>query len=132
MKEASLPEYNSVNVLSMHALIGAYRPEGAAWVDQLCRVLSDNVNYAYDFILSHFDGVTLRKPEGTYMLFLRCEEWCRRRGKTIDDLLKLGTDVGVAWQDGRLFNDPWGIRMNLALPRHMVAEAFDRLRKYVF
>ena len=132
MKEASLPEYNSVNVLSMHALIGAYRPEGAAWVDQLCRVLSDNVNYAYDFILSHFDGVTLRKPEGTYMLFLRCEEWCRRRGKTLDDLLKLGTDVGVAWQDGRLFNDPWGIRMNLALPRHMVAEAFDRLRKYVF
>ena len=131
-KEADLCMYNAMNVLSMHALIGAYRPEGAEWVDRLCAVLSDNVNYAYDLITEHFDGVTLGKPEGTYMLFLHCEEWCRRHGKTIDELQKLGTDVGVAWQDGRLFNDPYGIRMNLALPRHMVAEAFERLRKYVF
>ena len=49
-----------------------------------------------------------------------------------DDLLKMGTDVGVAWQDGRLFEDPWGIRMNLALPRFKVQEAFERLNRYVF
>ena len=131
-KEASLSEYNSMNVLSMHALIGAYSPEGGEWVDQLRGVLSDNVNYAYGFIREHFSGVTLQKPEGTYMLFLQCEDWCRDHGKTLDELLKLGTDVGVAWQDGRLFHDPWSIRMNLALPRHMVVEAFERLRKYVF
>ena len=121
-----------MNVLSMHALIGAYSPEGGEWVDQLRGVLSDNVNYAYGFIREHFSGVTLQKPEGTYMLFLQCEDWCRDHGKTLDELLKLGTDVGVAWQDGRLFHDPWSIRMNLALPRHMVVEAFERLRKYVF
>ena len=132
MKEASLCEYNSMNVLSMHALVGAYTDTGADWVAQLCRVLSENVNDAYDFIVENFDGVTLQKPEGTYMLFLRCEDWCRKHGKTIDELLKRGTDVGVAWQDGRLFNDPFGIRMNLALPRHMVTEAFRRLKEYVF
>lgn len=32
-KEASLSHYNSMNVLSMHALLGAYRPEGYEWVD---------------------------------------------------------------------------------------------------
>ena len=131
-KESSLSCYNAMNVLSMHALIGAYCPEGEEWLSQLCGVLSGNVNYACDFIREHFDGVTLQKPEGTYMLFLQCGDWCGKHGKTLDELLKLGTDVGVAWQDGRLFNDPWGIRMNLALPRHMVAEAFDRLQKYVF
>ena len=73
-KEASLPEYNSMNVLSMHALIGGYSDTGAEWVSRLCRVLSDNVNYAYTFILENFDGVTLQKPEGTYMLFLHCED----------------------------------------------------------
>ena len=31
-KEASLSEYNTMNVLSMHALIGAYTPEGGTWV----------------------------------------------------------------------------------------------------
>ncbi len=131
-KESSLSCYNAMNVLSMHALIGAYCPEGEEWLSQLCGVLSGNVNYACDYIREHFDGVTLQKPEGTYMLFLQCGDWCGKHGKTLDELLKLGTDVGVAWQDGRLFNDPWGIRMNLALPRHMVAESFDRLQKYVF
>ena len=50
----------------------------------------------------------------------------------VRDLLKAGTDVGVAWQDGRPFCDPWGIRMNLALPLHKVREAFGRLDRYVF
>ena len=131
-KEASLSVYNAMNVLSMHALIGAYSAEGEAWVDELRAVLSENVGYGYGFIRDRFPGISVRKPEGTYMLFLHCEEWCAKHGRTLDDLLKAGTDVGVAWQDGRPFNDPWGIRMNLALPLHKVKEAFGRLDRYVF
>ena len=66
------------------------------------------------------------------MLFLDCSEWCHARGKSLDDLLKMGTDVGVAWQDGRPFHHPYGIRMNLALPFRVVQEAFGRLDRYVF
>ena len=131
-KEAELSVYNSMNVMSMHALIGAYSPAGMEWTDQLKEVLTDNVNFAYDHITKSFDGISLSKPQGTYMLFLHCEDWCRKHGKTMDDLLKMGTDVGVAWQDGRPFHDPYGIRMNLALPTRMVKEAFGRLDKYVF
>ena len=124
--------YNSMNVLSMYALIGAYGPEGYEWVDELCRVLSGNVSYACDFIKEHFSGVTLSRPQGTYMLFLDCEEWCKTHGKTMDEVLKAGWDVGVAWQDGRPFFAPYGIRVNLALPFSRVQEAFERLKKYVF
>lgn len=131
-KEASLCAYNSMNVLSMHALIGAYSEAGQAWVDELRSVLTENVEFAYRFITERFRGVTLMRPEGTYMLFLHCEDWCRVHGKTMAELQKLGTDVGVAWQDGGMFLDPWGIRMNLALPNRVVREAFDRLDKYVF
>ena len=131
-KEASLSAYNAMNVLSMHALIGAYGSVGREWVDQLCAVLSRNVSAAVDFFRQHADGVSLMKPQGTYMLFLQCEEWCRKHGKTVGDLLKAGTDVGVAWQDGRPFNDPFGIRMNLALPHAVVLEALSRLKEYVF
>ncbi|MBR7009610.1 MAG: aminotransferase class I/II-fold pyridoxal phosphate-dependent enzyme [Oscillospiraceae bacterium] len=131
-KEASLCAYNSMNVLSMHALIGAYGEAGQAWVDELRSVLTENVEFAYRFITERFRGVTLMRPEGTYMLFLHCEDWCRDHGKTMAELQKLGTDVGVAWQDGGMFLDPWGIRMNLALPNRVVREAFDRLDKYVF
>ena len=128
---ASKSHYNMMNVLSMHALIGAYSPEGAQWVDELCTVLSGNVDFAYDR-LQKVAGITLAKPEGTYMLFLHCFDWCRAHGKTLPELLRAGWDVGVAWQDGRPFHDDWGIRMNLALPRSKVEEAFARLEKYVF
>ena len=131
-KEASLSAYNSMNVLSMHALIGAYSPEGEAWVEQLCAVLSGNVRFAMDHIRARWKGVTLQQPQGTYMLYLHCQDACLARGITMDELLRLGTDVGVAWQDGRPFGDPWSIRMNLALPLWKVKEAFDRLDRYVF
>lgn len=131
-KEASLSHYNSLNVLSMYALIGAYKPEGYEWVDELCQVLSDNVNYACDYIEKHFEGVEVSKPQGTYMLFLDCTKWCGSHGKTIDDVLKAGAEVGVMWQDGRPFHGACSIRMNLALPKSRVEEAFDRLHKYVF
>ena len=130
--KSSKPHYNDMNVLSMHALIGAYSPEGYEWVDELKQVLSDNVNFACDYIQQHFKGVAVSKPQGTYMLFLDCTEWCEKHGKTIDEVQKAGWDVGVAWQDGRMFHGPCAIRMNLALPLSRVQEAFARLDKYVF
>ena len=131
-KKTSLSHYNDMNVLSMYALIGAYKPEGYAWVDQLCEVLTGNINYAYQFIQEHFEGVKVIKPQGTYMLLLDCEEWCKKHSRTIDELQTAGLEVGVLWQDGRPFHSPSGIRMNLALPLSRVKEAFDRLDKYVF
>ena len=132
LKESSLSHYNDANVLSMHALIGAYKPEGYEWVDELLQVLSGNVDYACDFIAERFKGVAVSKPDGTYMLFLDCSGWCAEHGKSIDELIRAGWDVGVAWQDGRRFFGPCHIRMNLALPLSRVQEAFDRLDKYVF
>lgn len=131
-KASSLPHYNSMNVLSMHALAAAYSPEGEAWTDELCAVIAGNIDYACDFIRERFDGVEVTKPEGTYMLFADCTKWCETHGKTIDELEKACWDVGVAVQDGRQFHGPCHIRMNLALPLSRVQEAFDRLDKYVF
>lgn len=131
-KESSISHYNSMNVLSMHALIGAYSEAGQLWLDELRQVLTENVHYAYTFIRDRFQGVSLMEPEGTYMLFLHCEDWCKAHGMSAEALQKLGTDVGVAWQDGGMFHDPWGIRVNLALPNWVVREAFDRLDRYVF
>ena len=130
--QSSKSHYNDMNVLSMHALIGAYGPEGAEWVDELCQVLTSNVNYAYDYITKNFKGVKLSKPQGTYMLFMDCTDWCKENGKTIDELEKAGWDVGVAWQDGRMFHGPCSIRLNLALPFSRVEEAMKRLNEHVF
>ena len=132
IKESSLGHYNSMNVMSMHALIGAYSPEGNEWVKELNETITGNVNFACDYIEKHFDGVTVSRPQGTYMLFINCAGWLEKTGKTMDELLKAGWDVGVVWQDGRAFHGQTHIRLNLALPLSRVQEAFDRLDKYVF
>ena len=131
-KESSLSHYNSMNVLSMHALIGAYQPEGYEWLDELREVITGNIDYACSYIKEHFDGVSVSRPEGTYMLFVDCSEWCEKHGKTIEDVEQAAWDVGVACQDGRMFHGPCHLRINLALPLARVQEAFERLDKYVF
>lgn len=131
-KESSLTHYNSINVLSMHALIGAYSKEGAEWVDELKEVLTANVKYAVKFIRKNFRGVSVQQPEGTYMLFLDCEEYCKEKNRTLDEVKNAGFEVGVLWQDGRPFHGPYHIRMNLALPTAKVEEAMERLKEYVF
>lgn len=132
LKESSLSHYNAMNVLSMHALVGAYKPEGYEWLDELRQVLTGNVEFACRYIQDHIEGIEVSKPEGTYMLFLDCTKWCEQHGKTIDELQRAGVEVGVIWQDGRPFHGPCHIRMNLALPFSRVQEAFERLDRYVF
>lgn len=131
-KEASLCHYNDMNVLSMYALLGAYTAEGMEWVDALRQVLTGNVRYAAQYIRRHFKGVTLADPEGTYMLFADCTQWCRDHGKTLQELEHLCWQAGVALQDGKMFHGPCHLRINLALPLSRVQEAMDRLDRYVF
>ena len=131
-KEESLSHYNQMNVLSMYGCIGAYRSTGYEWLEELKQVLTGNVDFACDYIQKHFEGVKVCKPQGTYMLFVDCTEWCEKHGKTIDDVEKACWDVGVAIQDGRMFHGNCHIRMNLALPLSRVQEAFRRMDQYVF
>jgi cysteine-S-conjugate beta-lyase len=132
LANSSKSHYNEMNVLSMHALIGAYQTQGEEWVNQLCHTLSDNVNYACNYIQQHFDGIEVSKPEGTYMLFLDCSKWCQSHQTSLDELEQRLWDVGVAVQDGRMFKAPCAIRMNLALPFSQVEKAFERMDTFAF
>lgn len=132
LKESSLSHYNTPNILSVEALIGAYSETGAAWVDELKQVLSKNVRYAVDFIRDRFEGVNIQVPEGTYLLLIDCKNWCEAHGKSLDELQLRGVEYGVIWQDARPFHYSYGIRMNLALPYSQVVEAMERLDRYVF
>ena len=121
-----------MNVFSMHALIGAYKPEGFLWLDELRTVLNGNIQYACNYIEEHFQGVDVARPQGTYMNLPDFQNSCLTHETNMADLAKAGWNVGVMWQEGKLFNAPWAMRMNLALPLTRVKEAFERLDKYIF
>lgn len=123
--------YNDQNVLSMHALIGAYSEEGAEWMEELLQVLEKNTAYISDYMNS-IEGISCTKPQGTYMIFADCTEYCSANKIEIQELLNKGYKVGVGWQPGMVFGGPRHIRLNGALPFERVKEACDRLDKYVF
>ena len=132
MTQSRLSHYNDCNVLSVHTLMGAFSPEGEEWTDEMISVVDGNLGYACDFINAHFPGVKVMRPQGTYMLFLDCGDWCRQHGVSIRELQARGVRCGVIWQNGEAFFHPDSIRMNFALPHSLAVEAMDRLKKYVF
>ncbi len=119
--------YNEMNVLSMHALVGAYEDEGYEWLNELLKVLESNCRYAADYINSNFEGCRVTMPEATYMLFMDCSDFLRKRSMTMDEFLKAGWDVGVKFQDGRHFAWTDAVRLNVALPESLLHEAMERL-----
>lgn len=131
-KVTALSRYNEMNVLSMHALIGAYSETGEEWLSELVQVLDGNIDYAYNYVQQHLEGVSTFRTEGTYMLYLDCTQWCKKHNKTITDVVKAGYKVGLAWQDGVQYGSSCHIRLNLALPLSRVREAFRRMDTYVF
>lgn len=129
---SALTHYNDMNVLSMHALIGAYSKEGYLWLKELKEVLEMNISYAYSFFKEHFEGVEMIKPQGTFVLLLDCSQWCQINSVPLDEVLLRGVEHGVIWRDGKAFNVPCGIRMNVGIPFEKMKEVCERLQKYVF
>ena len=130
--EGASTHYNDMNVLSMHALLGAYSEAGARWTDEMISVINGNLSYACSFIGENFPGVQVMQPQGTYMLFLDCAQWCAEHGVSIEELQKRGVRKGVIWQNGEAFFRKDSIRMNLALPFSLEREAFERLKQFAF
>ena len=131
LKTEARSHYNSPNILSVHALIGAYSQQGEQWVDELCSVLETNIDFALDALKKMAPEIQISRPQGTYMLYLDCTEWIKSHSIDMDTLLRKGIEVGVLWQDGRPFQKENTIRMNLALPTQKVKVAFERLQTYV-
>ena len=117
--------FNKANALSCEALIAAYN-QGDMWVDQLNEVIHQNLVTMRNFILS-IDGLKCALPQGTYMLYVDCTDYCRNHQIDLDELLAKGVRKGVLWQDGRPFGHPCSIRINVALPPILLAEAIQRL-----
>ena len=119
--------YNNMNVLSMHALTGAYSPQGMDWLQSLKKALEKNIDLA-DTFFNSIKGVSMYRPQGTYIVSPDFSKWCENHGKTLSGLAREGIGLGVMWRDGKYYNMPNGMRLCLAQPYSLVEQAFRRLR----
>lgn len=131
VKQGEMTHYNSCNTLSMAALIGAYSKEGSVWTDEMISVIEENLTYACDFFRNRYQGIRVMKSQGTYMLYLDLSGYCEANHISIHEIQERAVKKGVIWQDGEPFMLENTIRMNLALPKSLLAEALERIRQYV-
>jgi cystathionine beta-lyase len=81
-----------------------------------------------DYVQTQLPGVTMTKPEGTYLAWLDC----RRAGIPDDDPYTFFLEkANVGLNDGRAFG-PGGagfVRLNFGCPRSLLQQALRRMRE---
>jgi len=114
-----------LDVLGYTAMLAAYR-DGQPWLDALLPYLTANRDFVADFVAAHLPGITLAKPEGTYLAWLDC----RQAGIPGNPHRFFLEKARVALNDGATFG-PGGegfVRLNFACPRATLREALERMR----
>jgi cystathionine beta-lyase len=115
----------TANVMGYTAMLAAYR-DGGPWHEALLRYLEANRDHVVDYVSRHFSGVTMAKPEGTYLAWLDC-----RQMGLADPFTFFLENARVALSDGTAFGVPGDgfVRLNFGTPRGVLAEGLDRMRR---
>ena len=128
-RELSREGYHSPNVMGMLACRAAYA-EGGPWREDLIRYLSGNLEFVRWFLRENLPMVRLTEPQGTYLIWLDFRD-LGLSAAALEDLVsnkaRLWLDDGLIFgKEGELFE-----RVNIACPRSLLVEAFQRLKDAV-
>jgi len=116
---------HGVNVMGVAAAVAAYR-EGQPWLDELLRYLEANLDLLVEYVGAHLPGVSMSRPEATYLAWLSCHE-AGIPGKPDEFFLN---EARVAFDDGAIFGrgGEGFVRLNFGCPRSVLVQALDRMK----
>jgi len=117
----------AANPFSIVAFEAAYR-NGAPWLDGLLDYIEANYQFVRIFLQQHLPLIKLTEPEGTYLLWLDC----RAMGLNDEQLKQFFVrQAGVGLSPGIIFGEQGSgfMRMNIAAPRSVIAEALEKIAK---
>ncbi len=115
----------AVSFVAAEVVSAAYGP-AAYYADELCAYLSDNMRYVINRLRKAFPGIRLTHPDATYLLWVDL----RSCGIPAEEVMPLLCGAArVAPDPGEWFGEAYRgyIRVNVAMPRHLLAEAADRI-----
>lgn len=121
--------YSGHTILGNIAQMSAYQ-YGENWCEAMNRYIEQNIEYVCDYIAQNIPSIRVRKPEGTYLLWLDC----RALGIEKDDLAQFFlNEAKILISQGSAFGDQYGgfVRMNVATRRELCEEAMRRLHAAV-
>jgi cystathionine beta-lyase len=124
-KKASKGLVGGVNLLGSLAGLVAYR-DGDEWLQQLLVYLEANRDFLYDYVQREFPGISMTKPEGTYLAWLDCRQ-ALIQGNPHEFFLR---EARVALNDGVDFGrgGEGFVRLNFGCSRLTLTEALERMK----
>ena len=120
--------FHGFNVLAATAMVAAYR-YGEPWLEQLLQYLNGNIERAVCFINEKIPGLSVTRPEGTYLLWIDF----RNTGISDEEMKSRLINAGLALESGPKFGEEGRgfLRMNVGCPRATLEEGLKRLQKAV-
>lgn len=118
-----------MTTFGMAALQAAY-DHGEPWLGQLLEYLQGNLDYLLSYVSEHIPALSVVRPQGTYLVWLDC----RKLGLDKKHLERLMRDEAKVYLDEGYIFGPEGVgfeRMNIACPRHLLADALERIKRAV-
>jgi cysteine-S-conjugate beta-lyase len=113
------------NMMGLAAMQAAYC-EGQEWLDRLLVYLEANRDFVYEFVSNELPGLTMAKPEGTYLAWLDCH------GANLENPYEffLG-QAKVALSNGLSYGTGGQgfVRLNFGCPRATLEEALQRMKQ---
>ena len=115
----------TASFMSTEVITAAYGP-AAYYADELCVYLTENMSFLRKYLREHIPEIRLTDPDSTYLL------WADFRGCGIpsDEIFRRLCDVARVVPDpGEWFSPDYlgYMRINVAMPRAMLAEAAERI-----
>ena len=126
LKETHTGLVHGINVLGSAAALAAYR-DGQQWLDEVLAYLEANLDLLEDYVEAHLPGISMSRPEGTYLAWLSCQK-AGIPGNPHEFFLK---EARVAMNDGARYGQGGEgfVRLNFACPRWRLTEALDRMKE---
>lgn len=122
-RAVNINEVCDVNPFGVEGLIAAYSPDGAQWLDALKAYVAGNWELAREFFHSHFPTLPLARLEATYLPWIDVRP-LGVTGTELADVMERECKVKI--NGGAMYGDDGFIRLNIACPRPLLREVFDR------
>ena len=122
-------ELNLGHAFAFISVAAAYS-NGTEWLDQMLQYVKGNIDYVEAFLAAELPQVGMIRPQASYLVFLDC----RGLGLSVGELNALFVEKArLALNDGAMFGAEGEgfMRLNVASPRSVIAEAMNRLKEAV-
>jgi len=127
LQQRNADHYGSLDPLHQAALLGAYSPEGKAWLEEMKAYVWHNFECFKAFLKENIPDAMVTEPEGSFVVWVDYE----RTGMSGRELEKLLCEEGlfVGDEGGEFYGRETCFRYSLAVPMSELKRSLARLKE---